>query len=93
MEMDSEKPEMSTEEAAEDESEQALLPRSFYTGKDLEVGSTCKIKVEGIYDDEVSVSYVKHEKEESSEPSDDTMEGAMGKMDMMAEGAPAPGGY
>lgn len=92
--MDSEKPEMSEDEAAEDESEQALLPKSFFAGKNLEVGSECKIKVEGIYEDEISVSYVKHEKDsEESEPSEDTMEGAMGKMDMMAEGAPAPGGY
>lgn len=93
---DDEKPEMSAEEAAEDESEQALLPRSFFTGKDLEVGSTCKVKVEGIYDDEVSVSYVKHEKDGEKEKSDDeSMDGMMSKMDSMAEptGAPAPGGY
>jgi len=61
---------MSAEEAAEDESEQALLPKSFFAGKDLEVGSKCKIKVEGIYDDEVAVSYVKSKKKDGKKDND-----------------------
>lgn len=51
-------------EATEEESEQALLPKSFFQGKDLEVGKKCEIRVEGIYDEEIAVSYVPHKKKD-----------------------------
>lgn len=41
--------------------ETALLPKSLFQGKELEPGSTCKIKIESIMGDEVEVSYVKHD--------------------------------
>lgn len=67
-----------TEKKASEESEgdagpeTALLPKSLFQGKELEPGSTCKIKIESIMGDEVEVSYVKHEeKEEKKEEEDD----------------------
>lgn len=52
------------------EQETALLPRSFFQGKDLEVGKTCKIKVEGIFEDEIEVSYVRHKKDKDGKDKD-----------------------
>lgn len=89
-------------DATEEESEQALLPKSFFAGKDLEIGSKCEVRVEGIYDDEVAVSYVPKKKDkdgkdkdsdDESKPKRDSMDGAMREMEMMATTAPAPGGY
>lgn len=77
-------------DATEDESEQALVPKSFFAGKDLKIGSKCEVRVEGIYDDEVAISYVAHKKESDSDKdkkeksSEDSMEGAMSRMDEMA---------
>jgi hypothetical protein len=99
---DEEKPD-SEVDASEDESEQALLPKSFFAGKDLEIGSKCEVKIEGIYEDEIAVSYVPHKKDkdgkEKSNSSDDdeSMDGAMKRMDSMAEPMTGPppmqGGY
>lgn len=99
---------MSEVEGSEEESEQALLPKSFFAGKELEVGKKCEVRVEGIYDDEVAVSYVPHKKKDKdgkdkdsdddddskSKPRRDSMDGALREMDMMAV-APPPsmGGY
>lgn len=57
-------------EAAEDETETALLPRSFFQGKNIEVGKKCEIRVEGIFDDEIEVSYVKHKKSKDGKDKD-----------------------
>ncbi len=66
--------------------ETSLLPKSFFSGKELTVGSTCEVKIVHVYDDEVEVEYVPMDSEESGEtkPDDESMEGAMGKMDAMA---------
>lgn len=73
-------------DATEDESEQALVPKSFFAGKDLEIGSKCEVRVEGIYDDEVAISYVAHKKDkgDKDKSEDDSMDGAMSRMDEMA---------
>lgn len=75
--------EMPENEGMESETETAVLPKSFFQGKDLEIGKTCEIKVEGIFEDEIEVSYVRHKKEDKSESKEDTMEGAMSRMDAM----------
>ena len=62
----SEAPEESRE-PAEGRSKTALLPIDFFQGKPLEPGTTCSVKVEEVYEDQVSVSYVPHEAEESAE--------------------------
>ena len=89
--MDSEKPEM-PEDESDDGQESAMVPKSLFGG-DCKVGDTYTVKVVGKYDDELAIEHVPDSKEEESMPKEDTMEGAMGKMDMMGEGAPAPGGY
>lgn len=49
-------------EKKKDEAHQtALLPKSFFPGKDLSVGKTCKVRVERLMEDEVAVSYVRHD--------------------------------
>lgn len=60
------------------EQDTALLPKSFFKDKELEIGSECKVRVEHVYEDEVEVSYVKHD--DSSKPE---MESAMAGMDEM----------
>jgi hypothetical protein len=61
--------EPTTESGAEaDEAENiAILPISFFQGKDLEVGGTCTVKVESIGDDQVQVSYVSESGETGEE--------------------------
>lgn len=67
-----EKPESKEQESGE---ETALLPKSFFKGKDIEPGSKCEIEIVHGYSDEVEVKYVKHDKDskndakEESEPS------------------------
>jgi hypothetical protein len=105
---DKDKP-MSEVEATEEEQETALLPRSFFQGKDLEVGSKCKIKVEGIFDDEIEVSYVRHKKDKDGKDKDsdddddkprrdrdsDTMRDSLREFDAIAPtpGPPPMGAY
>jgi hypothetical protein len=89
--MADEKPE-SKAEASEEESEQSLLPKSFFNGKDLEIGTKCEVKIEGIYDDEVAVSYVPHKKDgDKDKPDRDTMDGAMNELESEATAAPNTG--
>lgn len=53
-------------EAENEDSNVALLPKSFFPGdKDLKPGSTCKVRVEEVQEDQVLVSY---QREEESEP-------------------------
>lgn len=53
-----------------EENETSLLPKSFFRGKDLEIGKTCKVKIEGIYEDEVEISYVPHKKDKDGKDKD-----------------------
>lgn len=43
------------------ESATGLLSKSFFGDKELTPGKTCKVRVEKIYGDQVSVSYVAHD--------------------------------
>lgn len=51
----------------------ALVPTEFFGGKELAVGTECKVKVDRILDGQVQVSYVQHEEgpELGEEPDDD----------------------
>lgn len=49
-----------SEETKEGEST-ALLPKSFFAGKEIEPGSKCEVEIVHAYDDEVEVRYVPHE--------------------------------
>ena len=59
-------PEAAPEEAPEETPEDtgtatALLPKEFFQGKDLEVGTECKVRITQVMDDQVAVEYVPHE--------------------------------
>ncbi len=65
-------------EATEHQSDQStgLLPKSFFEGKELTPGTVCKVKIERVLDDEVEISYVPHDDEESEPaPDDESAEG------------------
>jgi hypothetical protein len=62
--VDSPKEESKEQEAGEDT---ALLPKSLFSGKDIEPGSKCEVEIVHIYEDEVEVKYVKHNKESKGE--------------------------
>lgn len=49
------------------EEKTALLPKSFFPEKELEVGKTCKARIVHVYEDEVEVEYVSSESEEKKE--------------------------
>lgn len=55
------------DEAKGDNSPTELLSKSFFQGKDLQVGGICEIKIAAIHNNQVSVSYVPHGEEESEE--------------------------
>lgn len=53
----------------------SLLPKSFFpSDKDLEVGSTCKVRVEKIMDDQVLVSYAKSEEKTDDDDTEEVVE-------------------
>lgn len=56
------------EEAAEGKT--ALLPISFFEGKELTPGTECKVRVEAVQEDQVEVSYVPHTEEVAPEGSE-----------------------
>lgn len=56
------------------ESNTALLPKSFFKDKELEVGKECKVRIEHVFEDEVEVSYVEHD-DTSNSSMDDSMAG------------------
>ncbi len=69
-----------TEETSESSGEPALLPRSFFQGKDLEVGKTCEVRIEKLTQDSALVSYVPHKEEADEEmtvETDTELEGLM----------------
>lgn len=43
----------------------ALIPKSFFGGKDLTPGTECRVRVDQVMEDQVAVSYVPHREEES----------------------------
>lgn len=47
--------------------ETALLPKSFFQGKDLEVGKKCEVEIVSKFDDEVEVKYVEHKKDKDDD--------------------------
>ena len=68
--MYSDSPNTPRENPKEDkDSATALIPKSFFPGdKTLEPGNECKVRIERVMDDQVSVTYVaEHEKAEPEE--------------------------
>jgi hypothetical protein len=62
------------EQKPDEASETALVPKSFFGGKDLTPGRECKIRIEQVMEDQVAVSYVPHESSEGGEmPGDEEM--------------------
>jgi hypothetical protein len=59
-----------------------LVPKSFFGGKDLEVGKKCEVEVVALYEDEVEVKYVKHKdkEEKPDEPEREDMEDPFARM-------------
>lgn len=47
----------------EDDSQTELLSKSFFQGKDLQIGSRCEVEIVQIMDDQVAVKYVPHDEE------------------------------
>lgn len=72
-----------SEEERSTDGETALLPKSIFSDKTLEPGSTCKFEVVKVHGDEVEVKYVK---EEEPEPEADMMASSMGGLDQLAQG-------
>jgi hypothetical protein len=84
---ESEKPAAPEEhESKEQESgeETALLPKSFFAGKDIEPGSKCEVEVVHVYQDEVEVRYVKHDKKKDSDAKEDSEPSMKDKIAMAA---------
>lgn len=58
------------DQKSQDEDPTELLSKSFFQGKDLEVGSRCEVEITQIMDDQVSVKYVPHEESKTEERSE-----------------------
>ena len=50
------------EKVSESAGTPALLPKGFFSGKDLKPGTVCEVKVEKVTDGQVLVSYKAHSK-------------------------------
>lgn len=78
---------MDEKEHSDEGGETALLPKSIFGDKSLEPGSECKFKIVQVYEDEVEVKYVKHEKDGGKKdysPEEQIDRAAMpGNMEMM----------
>lgn len=70
----------STPKDSAPEQNTALLPKSFFKAKELEIGNKCEVKIEHVFEDEIEVSYIAH-KDESEKPE---MDSAMAGIDEMA---------
>lgn len=46
-------------------SNDSLLPKEFFQGKELEVGSRCEVEITRVLSDQVLVKYVPHTEDES----------------------------
>lgn len=69
------------EEQTGTEQETALLPKSIFGQKDVQVGGECTFRVVHVYDDEVEVEYVKSEhKEPSGQSAADEADSAIDQM-------------
>lgn len=44
-----------------------LVSKTFFGDKELKPGTTCKVRVEKVYDDQVSISYVAHKSDDSED--------------------------
>ena len=63
----------SNNESEEDTGEEtALLPKSFFQGKELEVGKKCEVEIVSLYDDEAEVKYVEHKKDDKDKSGSDS---------------------
>lgn len=49
------------------ESGTGLVSKAFFGDKELKPGTTCRVKVEKVYDDQVSISYIPHGESDSDE--------------------------
>lgn len=74
--MEADEPANSKETPSEETKEgdnTALLPKSFFAGKEIEPGSKCELEIVHAYEDEVEVKYVPHgtksDDKSDSEPS------------------------
>ncbi len=65
------------------EGESCLVPKTIFSGKEINPGDECMFKVVKDYGDEIEVAYVGDDKSESSESSP-AMGEAMSGMDSMA---------
>lgn len=41
-----------------------LLPKEFFQGKELEIGSRCEVEIQRVHDTQVEVTYVPHTEDE-----------------------------
>ena len=72
-------------EDSADDSDTALLPKTFFGSKELVVGKECKVKIERIMPEEVQVKYVPHGTDEET-PAEDAGEAPGAEKDeMMAD--------
>lgn len=53
------------------ESGTGLVSKTFFGDKELKPGTTCKVRVEKVYDDQVSISYVAHKADDSDDSEDE----------------------
>lgn len=72
-------PEESDESREDVGGDTALLPKSFFKGKPIEVGHECKVEIVHDYGDEIEVRYKKEYDSKS-----DGMDSADAKIDAMA---------
>lgn len=56
----------------------ALLPKAFFSGKELTPGNECKVRIQKVYDDQVEVSYVPHSDTEEEKEGEESSEGEAG---------------
>ena len=63
------KPDAAPDEKKEHQDDQAsaVLPKSFFQGKDLTPGTQCKVEIERVMDDQVQVAYVPHDESKEDE--------------------------
>lgn len=56
------------QEAKDDSTQTALLPKSFFQGKNLSVGKQCKVEIVRLLEDEAEVKYVPHSEGKEKKP-------------------------
>lgn len=73
---------MAEKEYDEASEKTALLPKSFFGDKGLEVGKTCKIRVTHVYEEEAEVEYVSDKSKDRDVKEPPAMDAAI---DIMSE--------